>query len=206
MKKYIFIGNSIVNGFPFSRGKSFPGLIRAAVKEGRAGFAADIINKGENGNTTADILLRFEHDVLRHEPAAVFIMTGTNDFIFREAGPAQCFANLERMAQTAEDAGITPVYLTPLPVDAEKASRMWMAGMGIDYEQTNREIGELSGSIRGSGKLFIDTGALWEEYVNDPAQADPSDAYRDGVHPTGEGYQALSRFVTDWIREHAEEL
>ena len=89
MKKFIFIGNSIVNGFPLSRGKSFPGRLRAAVKESRAGFQADIINKGENGNTTADILRRFERDVLRHEPAAVFIMTGTNDFIYREADPEQ---------------------------------------------------------------------------------------------------------------------
>ena len=52
-RKIIFIGNSIVNGFPYSRGKSFPGLVRAALKDGRAGFHAEIINKGNNGETTA---------------------------------------------------------------------------------------------------------------------------------------------------------
>jgi len=88
--KIVFIGNSIVNGFPLSRGRSFPGLIRAAVKAGEATFHADVINKGVNGETTAQILDRFEHDVLDHEPAVVVIMTGTNDFIYREADPVSC--------------------------------------------------------------------------------------------------------------------
>lgn len=87
--KLIFIGNSIVNGFPFSRGKSFPGLIRATVRDGTAGFSYDIINKGINGQTTEEILQRFDQDVISHDPTAVFILTGTNDFIFHCTDSAQ---------------------------------------------------------------------------------------------------------------------
>ena len=204
MKKFIFIGNSIVNGFPLSRGKSFPGRLRAAVKEGRAGFQADIINKGENGNTTADILRRFERDVRRHEPAAVFIMTGTNDFIYREADAEQCFINLERMASLAGEAGITPVYMTPIPVDAEKASHMWMAGMGIDYVHVNEDVAEFSARIIGSGRRFIDIGSAWQAHLE--SFDSPSDAYYDGVHPTADGYAVLARITADWLQTYAEEL
>ncbi len=204
MKKVIFIGNSIINGFPGSRGKSFPGLIRVAVKDGSAGFHADVINKGNNGETTADILHRFEHDALAHEPAAVFIMTGTNDFIYREASPEQAFANLERMAASAEETGIVPVYLTPLRVDAAKASRMWMAGIGIDYDDINRQIADFSDMILTSGRLSIDTGAAFTEFAS--GFEAPGDAYRDGVHPTEDGYRFLADTVRQWMAAHTKDI
>lgn len=263
--KLVFIGNSIVNGFPMSRGRSFPGLIRAAIKAGETSFHADVINKGANGETTSDILRRFEHDVLNHEPRAVFIMTGTNDFLYREAGPAGCMENLQRMAALARgeaagevaacagddceksactvgdaacavgspgesaasgEPGILPVFLTPIAVDAEKAGRMWMAGLGIDYEEINRQIREFSDLIRASGERYIDTGAAWEEYIGAPAaDAQPLDpgsktpaveaghdqplgggAYLDGVHPTPEGYRFLADVVLNWLEEHAGPL
>ena len=209
-QKLVFIGNSIVNGFPMSRGRSFPGLIRAAVKAGETSFHADVINKGANGETTMDILRRFDHDVLDHEPRAVFILTGTNDFIYREADPAGCMENLSEMArmarecggEAAEGPGIIPVYMTPIHVHAEKASRAWMAGMGIDYGQVNGEIDDFSDRIRKSGELVIDTCDAWDEY----AQPLQGDAYLDGVHPTPEGYQFMADTVLAWLEEHADEL
>ena len=248
--KLVFIGNSIVNGFPMSRGRSFPGLIRASLKEGIAierdagGHAecgdgserersrrektvtlyADVINKGANGETTAQILDRFEHDVIAHQPAAVFIMTGTNDFIYREADPAGCMANLKTMVRMCDDTGIRPVLMTPLPVHAGKASRMWMAGVGIDYEQINEEIEEFSEMIRESGQLCVDSGTLWKRFMDGGSKTGEQagldlplpggieypqrseDSYIDGVHPTPEGYRFLAEIVLAWIGRNAEEL
>lgn len=217
--KIVFIGNSIVNGFPLSRGRSFPGLVRAAVKAGEASFHADVINKGANGETTAQILDRFEHDVLDHEPAVVLIMTGTNDFIYREAGTASCMVNLKEMGRMAEEHGIHPVYMTPLPVEAEKAERMWMNGLGIDYDQVNQEIQMFSEMIRDSGDLYIDSWEAWTAFAEGTAEladlplqeqnvlpASSGDAYLDGVHPTPEGYRFLAGIVLAWLEEHAEEL
>ena len=223
--KLIFIGNSIVNGFPLSRGRSFPGLVRAALKEGvdaggKAPLYCDVINKGANGETTMDILGRFEHDVLDHEPRAVFILTGTNDFIYREADPAACLENLEKMARMAEDAGIVPVYMTPLLVDAEKAARQWMAGLGIDYDQINGEVEEFSGMIRESGRLYIDACEAFKTFAAGDEEAmaslplqeenelptSPGEAYQDGVHPTPQGYRFLAGVVLDWVTAHAAEL
>lgn len=225
-QKIIFIGNSIVNGYPFSRGKSFTGKIRAAFKNNEvvagakateatatdakaipaAGkkriLAADVINKGENGQTTADIMLRFERDVLDHQPGSVFIMTGTNDFIFREAAPKEAFDNLEKMAALSENAGIVPIYMTPILVDKELASEMWMAGMGIDYDAVNNQIEEFSQLIRESGKLYVDTCIAYQRYSEEASVR----TYYDGVHPIEEGHTYLAGFIIDWILEHQAEL
>ena len=205
-RKIIFIGNSIVNGFPFSRGKSFPGLIRAAVKDGRAGFQAEVINKGNNGETTAQILARFEKDVLEHAPVCAFIMTGTNDFIFREETVSGCMNNLTTMAKRAEAAGVLPVFITPLFVDADKASRMWMAGLGIDYREVNREIQSLSDTIRASGRLVLDLNAAYTAKAGRTAEENAPGTYIDGVHPTQAGYRFLADHTLAWINEHSEEL
>lgn len=215
--KIVFIGNSIVNGFPMSRGRSFPGQVRKALKEGLAvPVYADVINKGVNGETTADILRRFEEDVLAHEAKTVFIMTGTNDFIFREADPAGCMNNLSKMAGMSLAAGIRPVYMTPLPVHTEKAGRMWMAGVGVDYKKTNEQIEAFSEMIRQSGQLYIDSKSAYEAFMNGgtglPLQegleypANSEDAFLDGVHPTPEGHRFLAGIVLDWLGAHCVEL
>lgn len=220
-KKIVFIGNSIVNGFPMSRGRSFPGLVRSAIKEGKTGFHTDVINKGVNGQTTSQILQRFEFDALTHGPAAVFIMTGTNDFIYREADPDGVMANLMKMARMAETAGAIPVFITPLPVHEKKAERMWMSGFGIDYSQVNGDIGKTSQMIQESGYLYVDAGSAWRAFMTgDAAEAESlvadgwetdlplqeADAYLDGVHPTPDGYRFLAGVVIRWMEEHAEEI
>ncbi len=223
-KKLIFIGNSIVNGFPYSRGKSFTGRIRAAAKDGTAGFCADVINKGVNGETTDQLLVRAEEDVFRHEPAALFIMSGTNDFIFETCSPREAADNMEALAAAAESRGILPVFLTPLLTDAPMASRKWMAGMGTDYEAVNDEIRELADLLRHSGRPFIDTLTAYREYHEEildrgtgdglspadaetsPGEAVPDEAYHDGVHPTIEGHEYLARIIADWIRQNADLL
>ena len=208
--KLVFIGNSIVNGFPFSRGRSFPGLIRSAINDGQTGFKADVINKGANGNTTDELLLRFDHDAIEHHPAAVFILTGTNDFIYGIGDPERTFANLEIMAGKAEAAGIIPVHMTPLSVDAPLAERKWMVGSGIDYLQVNRQIDELSEIIRKSGRLFIDTNIAYRQYARTLEEGSHPlkvpYAYRDGVHPTEQGYEYIAKVVTEWIENNADKI
>ena len=93
-KKIVCIGNSIVNGFPLRRSQCFTSLLREAT-------GWEIINKGNNGETTAQILARFERDVISHHPDIVVILTGTNDFIFQDATPEEAFQNLIHMANTA---------------------------------------------------------------------------------------------------------
>lgn len=211
-KKMIFIGNSIVAGYPWGKSKSFTGVLRRILKDGdgdSAGAPAfakstgfDIINKGVNGDTTAGIAARFKADVLSHKPDIVFYLTGANDFIYREAGPEEAFGNLEGLAKRADEIGAVSVYITPTPVDAGKAGYMWLAGCGISYDAVNRDLADFSEMLKGSGRLFVDMNRLYQDYIEE--LGDPDLAYLDGVHPTPDGHKFMARQVLDVIEK--EEL
>lgn len=211
-KKIIFIGNSIVAGYPWGKGKSFTGVLRRMLKDGVNGngepiaFAKstgfDLINKGVNGDTTSGIAARFEQDVLSHKPDFVFYHTGANDFIYREATPEEAFANLESLAKQADAEGITSVYITPVPVDAGKAGYMWLAGCGISYDAVNRELKQFSDMLKNTGRLFVDMNALYKDFTEEIGDVDL--AYLDGVHPTPAGHEFIAGKILDLMER--EEL
>lgn len=182
-KKIVFIGNSIVNGYPFDRSKCFVTLVGQMTGCG-------VVNKGNNGETTSNILSRFERDVLSADPDAVFILTGTNDFIYGEASPQQAFDNLMRMARMAENhtPAIKPVFLTPLPVDEAMASEKWLVGENINYRYVNDCLKAITELIKASGYEYIDLNAGYGACGQ----------YHDGVHPTEDGY----RFIADLISKN----
>ena len=206
-KKIVFIGNSIVAGYPWGKGKSFTGVLRRTLKgqtdDGlqQPDFARstgfDIINKGINGDTTAGISARFHEDVLAHKPDMVFFLTGANDFIYREASPQEAFDNLQSLAARADDAGITSVYITPLPVDAGKAGYMWLAGCGISYDAVNRDLESFSELLRSSGRPVVHMNQLYREYISQIGDADL--AYLDGVHPTPAGHVFMAEQILNLI-------
>lgn len=208
-KKIVFIGNSIVAGYPWGKSKSFTGVLRRMLKDGVDGsgepiaFAKstgfDLINKGVNGDTTAGIAARFEQDVLLHSPDMVFFLTGANDFIYREAGPEEAFDNLQELAARADEQGITTIYITPPPVDAGKAGYMWLAGCGISYDAVNRDLAQFSEMLRQSGRPFVDMNSLYNRFVEDVGDIDL--AYLDGVHPTPAGHEYMAQQVLSLIEQ-----
>lgn len=210
-KKIVFIGNSIVAGYPWGKSKSFTGVLRRILKDGDGDPAGppafakstgfDIINKGVNGDTTAGIAARFGEDVLRHDPDIVFFLTGANDFIYREAGPEEAFDNLQALAAQADKVGAVSVFITPTPVDADKAGYMWLAGCGISYDAVNRDLERFSEMLKGTGRPYVDMNRLYREYVEE--LGDPDLAYLDGVHPTPDGHKFMARQVLNVIEKEA---
>jgi lysophospholipase L1-like esterase len=79
------------------------------------------INRGVPGNTTAQMLARFQTDVIDLHPDVVHIMGGGNDVLNEtwsngsQCGPDAC-ENIAMMVQLAEDAGIRTVVGSPLYV------------------------------------------------------------------------------------------
>ena len=213
-KKSVFIGNSIVAGYPWNKGKGFAGVLRKALKGDEScgleqpdfakntGF--EIINKGVNGDTTAGIARRFEYDVLSGAPDHVYFLTGTNDFIYREATPEEAFANLEEMSAEAESRGIVPVYITPIHVDAGKAESMWMSGFAISYPAVNRDVDKLSELMRASGRLCVDMNTAFSSYASGIDDVDL--VYLDGVHPMPDGHVFMAGEIIRFMAEHRGEL
>lgn len=183
-KKIVCIGNSIVNGFPLRRSQCFASLLREAT-------GWEIINKGNNGETTTQISARFERDVISHHPDCVLILTGTNDSIYQDATPEEAFQNLIRMANAAALHGIKPVFLTPLPVDEAMAAERWMQGCGIKYARVNEELNTLSELIRRSGTRYLDLNNLYRQCGQ----------YIDGVHPTAAGHRFIAERLQEFLQK-----
>ena len=228
-QKIVFIGNSIVAGYPWSKGKSFVGALRRTLKgdppspdssgnpseDGttavilkqpdfakNVGF--DIINKGVNGDTTEGIARRFQADVLDGNPDFVYFLTGTNDFIFREYTPAEAFAHLEALSEEAEANGVTPIYITPIRVDAEKAECMWMAGFGVSYPAVNRDVDEFSELIRKSGRLYVDMNIAFAGYAKGFDDIDL--VYLDGIHPMPNAHFFMAGEILRFMEDNRETL
>lgn len=210
-QKIVFIGNSIVAGYPWSKSKSFPGIVRAALKGAseeipqpafgkNTGF--EVINKGVNGDTTTGILNRFPEDVISHNPDLVFILTGTNDFIYRDATPQEAMANLKTMTALVDECGGKTVLLTPLPVDSGKAEVMWMAGCGISYPAVNRDLDAIAELIRNSGIAYVDLSNAFREYIS--SFDDPDLVYLDGIHPMPDGHVFIAKTILDYLAKEYE--
>ena len=67
--KIVCLGDSITWGFPFGPGYSWVRMLDDALE-------GEFINQGINGNTTSDMLRRFDQSVLKYNPSHVIIMGG----------------------------------------------------------------------------------------------------------------------------------
>jgi lysophospholipase L1-like esterase len=187
--KIVCIGNSIVNGFPHRRSQCFASLWREA-------SGHEIINKGENGDVTPNVLARFEKDVISHKPAAVVILTGTNDFIYDVCSPAEAMGYLEKMVSLAKAHSIEVIMMTPLLIDVSLAEQHWMPG--VDYHAVNENLKTLRGLMldygQKNGVRIIDAQ---EKYSQLYRLENVSDYLLDGLHPTVMGHEVISRFLLD---------
>ena len=184
--KILFCGDSITNGFPFSRKDSFPNVLADLT-----GIKA--INVGANGISSGDVRSVFDMHVHTTKPDAVHIMCGSNDFVFGSGGSEAACQNVKLMAEECLELGITPIVAAPPLTDAKMASQLWMPA---DYDFVNEVLEEYRRMLMDycrsinieneNAILFFD---LQEEYkkIGD---------YVDGVHPTVAG----QKFIAEKLR------
>ncbi|TWH46068.1 GDSL-type esterase/lipase family protein [Sporomusa sp. KB1] len=106
-KKIVAIGDSITYGFPYLPCLSW---VHLAGEE----LGLSIINKGVNGNTSSQMVERFDFDVISQLPSHVIIMGGTNDACAKVEAE-EVHNNIRYMVETALQYGITPLIGLPIP-------------------------------------------------------------------------------------------
>lgn len=102
--KVVFMGNSITQFWSSTHPAFFTGK--------------PYINKGISGQTTSQMLARFNADVIQPKPSIVVFLGGTND-IAQNGGPItveQIMNNISTMAQMAKTNGIQVILCSVLPV------------------------------------------------------------------------------------------
>ncbi len=175
-RRVVFLGDSITDGWGRAKGTGefFPGR--------------PYVNRGISGQTTPQILVRFEQDVVHLQPAAVVILAGTNDIAGNTgpSSPEMIEDNLRAMAAIAKANGIavvlasiTPAYRYPWKPEVEPVAA----------------IREVNGWMRD---FCARTGCTYLDYYT--AMADSKGAMlpglsSDGVHPLAKGYAVMGRLA-----------
>jgi lysophospholipase L1-like esterase len=169
---------------------------------------AKVVNRGIDGETTEQMRLRFESDILALRPRVVVIQAGINDLVaaslvtggLREAIVDRCASNLKEFARRAAEQGIDVVLLTIIP-PANPPLYRWLVWDSAIWDLVD-SVNERIGSAASDGHVaVVDTRAAlmsngsWNRGVT-----------RDTLHLAAAGYALLNEIVApkiDDLLEHA---
>ncbi len=143
------------------------------------------LNRGVGGQTTSQMLLRFEQDVVALHPAVVVIFGGSND-IAGNTGPttlSRIEDNLRAMAVLASSAGIRVVLASQQPTT------------DFPWNHGTHPAADLLMLSEWERSYAQEQGLVYVDYY--AALVGPDGSYKpglsvDGVHPTAEGYRIMA--------------
>ena len=106
----VFLGDSITH-YGVERSHGYVNL----TVQGLAANGIDVrwIGRGVPGEKASQMRAHFQRDVVDSHPAVVTISAGVNDVALSDQEPASGPEDVEAMIQMAQEAGITPVVMTP---------------------------------------------------------------------------------------------
>lgn len=178
---WVFLGDSITAGT--ASPVRFTDLVGEGIRRRYPGSTLKIINSGVPGDTTAGGLSRLDRDVLAHQPDAVFVGLGWNDF--KNGVPAEKFAeNLAALATQIQAAGVRSIYLlTTTHVDVALAN--WK------IQKRNRIIRKTAEEM-GVGLIDLDRCFA---YARRQGASIDSLMSEDNLHPSQAGQELIAKSV-----------
>ena len=176
--KMVFIGNSITEGWKLFDPNFFN--------------STDYVNRGIDGQTTPQMLIRFKQDVLDLKPKGVVILAGTND-IAGNTGPMsiqEIYNQIESMAGLAALNKIEVFLCSVLPV----YDYPWKPGLkpAPKIVALNEMLKTLAGE---KNYLYID----YFSEMSDDKNGLKASLGADGVHPNEKGYEIMKRVLLNTI-------
>jgi acyl-CoA thioesterase I len=166
--KIVALGDSLTAGLGLAADAAFPARLERALAQ--QGIAAEIVNAGVSGDTTADGLSRLDWSV-PDGTDAVILELGANDAL-RGIDPAQTRANL--------DAILKKLAARKLPVLL--AGMRAPPNLGAEYTKAFDAI---------YPDLAAAYGILFYPFFLDGVAADRSLNQGDGLHPTAAGVDVI---------------
>lgn len=183
--RVVFLGDSITDAWGRQQGSVFfPGK--------------PYVNRGISGQTTPQMVLRFQQDVVSLKPAVVLILAGTND-IAGNTGPTtneQIEDNFKSMIAIARQnhievvlASLTPAFDYPWRPGVDPVKRILALNAWIKQEAADQ------------GLVFLDYFAA----MADGRNGMKAELTVDGVHPNAAGYRVMAPLAEGAIAEALKE-
>ena len=153
-----------------------------------------LINKGISGETTPEMLARFDNDVVGQNPDVVIILAGIND-IAQNTGyrsVPDIFKNIIEMVSLAKAAAITPVVCSVLPANVlpwrEEVSP---ADLVVKLNFMLKDF------CSENNIIYVD---YFSEMVGLEKELRKELTY-DGVHPDKNGYLVMQKILLDVVKK-----
>ncbi|MBQ6973096.1 MAG: hypothetical protein IJP86_12175 [Synergistaceae bacterium] len=151
-----------------------------------------VLNRGIAGDTTTGVLQRLD-EVIRHKPAKLFLLIGTND-IALGTSERKITGNIrEIITRIQEGSPETVIYLqTLIPVNSRY--------MGCRHNMKIEAVNEgLRGIAEEKGCVLVDLHGLFEENGELPMSCS-----FDGLHLNGEGAVKWIEFVAPMVMPRSQ--
>ena len=147
------------------------------------------IGRGISGQTSYQFLLRFREDVINLSPALVVINAGTNDVAenTQTYNEDYTFGNIISMVELAKANKIKVILTSVLPAAAFK----WR----MEIKDAPQKIKSLNDRIEAYAKANKIPFVNYYKAMVDENQALNPQYTKDGVHPTGEGYDIMEPLI-----------
>lgn len=175
---FVFLGDSLTFGYGVNKKECWVELI-ASTSE------FNIINKGINGSTTIDMLVRFDKDVISLTPRKVFIMGGTNDLLCNRS-ILSIKSNIELMIKDLKLINSDIIIGIPPDIIIEDAYNLFMESPTYDYCKASLPIlrENIISLCNNYSCKYVDFYSLTKNNIK-------SNIYLDGIHLNLKGHQLM---------------
>ena len=155
----------------------------------------NMVGRGISGQTSSQMLVRFQSDVIDLKPKAVVILSGTND-IAKNNGTISLehvFQNIVSMCQLAKFNGIQPVIASILPC----AGFQWRPG--VSPAEDIKALNVMLKDYAAKNKIpYVD----YHSALADERGGLPASLSKDGCHPNDDAYEIMEKIVLKSISKY----
>ena len=175
----VFMGNSITDNWAYFHPDFFN--------------SHNFCGRGIGGQTSAQMLVRFNDDVIDLHPKAVVIMAGTNDVAHNEywVSPERVVDNIVAMCNQAQANGIVPI-ISSIPPCSEFPWRKEIKKPGQTIVDINKS---LKAYADANGIVYLD----YHSALTDENLGLPKTLSDDGCHPLPDTYFTMEEMVLEAI-------
>ncbi len=181
-RKIVFLGNSITEFWPqhtnfFSLNKSY-------------------INKGISGQTTIQMLKRFQTDVINQNPYSLIILAGIND-IAQNTGPItiqEIANNIIKMSELATEKKINVIICSVLPAN----KFLWNLSINPTYKVIYLN-SLLKKYCKENNIVFVDYYSEMTDWGGGLKTPQYTSKY-DLVHPNKKGYEKMEEILLNSLK------
>ena len=174
--RILAFGDSLTAGLGLTPGQAFPARIQARLAA--EGIAAEVVNAGVSGDTSADGLARLDW-ALADRPDAVVLELGANDAL-RGIDPKVTYANLDQILTRLQASGAKVLLVGML------APPNW----GRDYQ---REFDAIYRRLADKYRVPL------YPFILDGVVLQPQLFQQDGLHPNAAGAEVIAEKMTPYV-------